>query len=291
VYTYYVWVNDTAGSAVQTGTRTITIDTTNPLVKFIPDTSADDAQITSVSQIVINVSHTDTNLDTLRLERDGQNYTYSFFTNTFTTITETWAVGVHNYIAYVNDTAGNLNSTEMRNVTFYILPPRPPPAPGSVFSGSSGGWSPPACTESWECTDWSAECVDFEYERTCTDINECGTEKTKPAERIACALAPDETPAVPQDTICTSGDTKCSGSNVVECNSEGTAWRLLTSCENGCENAACKDPTSIGPSGGELGLTGMFVGAGANAVAVVAGILIIAGGLFYYFRIRRFRLM
>lgn len=42
-----------------------------------------------------------------------------------------------------------------------------------------------ACVENWDCTEWS-ECEDEEETRTCTDLNECGTEKDKPAEVQEC---------------------------------------------------------------------------------------------------------
>ena len=43
------------------------------------------------------------------------------------------------------------------------------------------------CEENWVCTDWG-ECNVDRRERTCADINRCGTEENKPAETQACII-------------------------------------------------------------------------------------------------------
>lgn len=48
-----------------------------------------------------------------------------------------------------------------------------------VQDGSSG------CIPAWECTAWS-ECVDGSQTRSCTDVNECGTDTGRPDETHAC---------------------------------------------------------------------------------------------------------
>ncbi|MBD3354481.1 hypothetical protein GF361_00670 [Candidatus Woesearchaeota archaeon] len=47
-----------------------------------------------------------------------------------------------------------------------------------------------SCTPNWNCSDWS-ECVDGEQTRVCTDLNGCGREEKKPAEKRSCVEAPD----------------------------------------------------------------------------------------------------
>ena len=42
-----------------------------------------------------------------------------------------------------------------------------------------------ACEEKWKCSDWS-DCINGFRTRSCKDINACGTEKTKPVERVSC---------------------------------------------------------------------------------------------------------
>jgi len=41
------------------------------------------------------------------------------------------------------------------------------------------------CTPDWSCSDWS-NCIDGMKTRTCTDLNDCGTEDGKPSERDSC---------------------------------------------------------------------------------------------------------
>ncbi|MFH1597562.1 MAG: carbohydrate binding domain-containing protein [Patescibacteria group bacterium] len=48
------------------------------------------------------------------------------------------------------------------------------------------------CVENWQCTEWS-ECVTGQQTRTCTDINECGTEIDKPSEVQECDSVSPET--------------------------------------------------------------------------------------------------
>lgn len=43
------------------------------------------------------------------------------------------------------------------------------------------------CEEDWTCTEWS-ECEDGEMNRVCTDVNLCGTVKSKPLERQGCVV-------------------------------------------------------------------------------------------------------
>jgi len=51
----------------------------------------------------------------------------------------------------------------------------------------------PACMPSWSCTDWS-ECQESMQYRTCTDLNNCGTEQGKPDEQQACEMPKEEIP-------------------------------------------------------------------------------------------------
>ncbi len=44
-----------------------------------------------------------------------------------------------------------------------------------------------ACIENWNCTEWT-NCTDGEQTRTCTDLNDCKTEKNKPEEIQECEV-------------------------------------------------------------------------------------------------------
>ncbi|MBS3119559.1 hypothetical protein J4475_01930 [Candidatus Woesearchaeota archaeon] len=73
-----------------------------------------------------------------------------------------------------------------------------PEAPGtqvvtSVSSGGGGGGGglhEVICVENWDCTEWS-QCLHTGLKaRTCTDLTDCGTTLTKPAESENCTYTP-----------------------------------------------------------------------------------------------------
>lgn len=49
-------------------------------------------------------------------------------------------------------------------------------------NGSSGST---VCTPNWKCSDWT-ECVNGQQKRVCFDVNDCGIDSNKPAERQSC---------------------------------------------------------------------------------------------------------
>ena len=59
-----------------------------------------------------------------------------------------------------------------------------------------------SCSPDWICTSWG-ECINGQQSRTCADVNSCGVEDGKPAQKQQCALsneelygsAPDEKPS------------------------------------------------------------------------------------------------
>lgn len=70
---------------------------------------------------------------------------------------------------------------------------------GGGSSGSGGGATYlgaglPSCTESWDCTSWQPDpCSQEETQtRTCTDLNDCGTEVNKPSESRICPVPGSE---------------------------------------------------------------------------------------------------
>ena len=66
----------------------------------------------------------------------------------------------------------------------YTTPPQPP--------------TPPACTPSWGCTDWSDCSSAGTQARTCTDSNSCGVTSGKPAESESCTYIPPLPSTPPQ---------------------------------------------------------------------------------------------
>jgi len=57
------------------------------------------------------------------------------------------------------------------------------------------------CTEFWVCTDWSYCLGSGIRMRTCSDVNRCGTQETKPAETEKC------TPVQPREINLPEKDT------------------------------------------------------------------------------------
>ncbi len=55
-----------------------------------------------------------------------------------------------------------------------------------IVSGGGGG-SGYVCHENWSCQSWT-DCIGNEEQRVCTDLNECGTNATKPITYKNCGL-------------------------------------------------------------------------------------------------------
>lgn len=68
-----------------------------------------------------------------------------------------------------------------------IEPISPSRGGGGSSSRATSGISSGTCTAEWECTEWSL-CVDGTQERTCADINNCGTLTGRPQQKRSCQL-------------------------------------------------------------------------------------------------------
>ncbi|MCK5063618.1 MAG: LamG domain-containing protein, partial [Candidatus Aenigmarchaeota archaeon] len=73
-YDYTAYTQDLAGNLNNTETRTVTIDTVNPNIYFVPPTPTNDTSTANTS-IQINVSITEANLDEVKFNWNGTNYT------------------------------------------------------------------------------------------------------------------------------------------------------------------------------------------------------------------------
>jgi hypothetical protein len=119
VYFLNATANDTAGNLNRTETRTITIDRTNPLINFTAPTPANNS-IRTVNNIPINITASDSNLQTIRVFLMNSSFavinssnssTSPLFVN-FTGLAD----GRYYFNASANDSAGNSNMTETRTV-------------------------------------------------------------------------------------------------------------------------------------------------------------------------------
>lgn len=97
------------------------LDTIPPTVDFISPTPPEGAEVDS-NTIVINVSHTEVDPGTLVLYVNGTPNLYPYSGN-HTDITKILANGFYNYSVWLNDSAGNWNQTEVRNLTVNATPP------------------------------------------------------------------------------------------------------------------------------------------------------------------------
>ncbi|MBN1792981.1 DUF2341 domain-containing protein [Candidatus Woesearchaeota archaeon] len=126
--TYYLnaTANDTAGNDNATETRTITLDTTNPIINFSSGTESGGAFFAR-NWIYAN---------TTAYDLHEANVTFRLYNSTYDQLNTTtlgpgnrsinWtglSEGVYSYNTTITDKAGHQNSTETRNITLDIQPP------------------------------------------------------------------------------------------------------------------------------------------------------------------------
>ncbi len=126
-YTYFATAKDEAGNENLTETRYYTVDTTNPTIDFVAPTN-DSGVIVSKNYIEVNVTATDDNLDIIliRLYNSTNDLieTNTSSTSPFYINYSGLSNGLYYYNATVNDSAGNTNQTETRNITLDTLFPQ-----------------------------------------------------------------------------------------------------------------------------------------------------------------------
>jgi len=155
--------------------------------------------------------------------------------------------GIYYLNATVNDTFGNLVSTETRKITINA----------TIIS---------SCTENWNCTSYSV-CSNGNQSRTCTDSNNCGTNSTKPSLIQACVSAP----------LCVP-DWQCVGWLPLNCPQNGTQTRTCTD-KSSCGDNTAKPSESKTCTPQSSGSSWIFV--------VIILVLLFSGGavaLIFYFK-------
>ena len=119
VYYFNATVNDTYGNSNNTPTRTITLDTTYPLVDYGTGTENDNANV-SQSNVYVNVSVTETNEANITFLLHNSTGEVNSTTYTDGTRTINWtdlADGIYTYNVTLVDDAGNSNNTPTRTIT------------------------------------------------------------------------------------------------------------------------------------------------------------------------------
>lgn len=155
-------------------------------------------------------------------ELNGQTINYQYSTNSG----ETW-VDV--------PSGGDLSSINSSKIKFKATL-NSDQAGTPILDNISLSYTTLVCNENWGCTNWDPEiCPLNEIQiRTCTDLNECGTEESKPTESQSCTYVPtcsDETKN--QDET----DVDCGGS-CSPCQ-DGKSCLADTDCMNNCVNSIC----------------------------------------------------
>ena len=119
VYYFNATINDTYGNSNSTSTRTVTLDTTYPLIDYGTGLESDGAKV-SQSNVYVNVSVTETNEASITFRIYNSTGEVNSTTYTDGTRTINWislSDGIYTYNATVIDDAGNLNTTSTRTIT------------------------------------------------------------------------------------------------------------------------------------------------------------------------------
>ena len=112
-YTYNVTICTTTNQCNTTETRTITIDTTYPLVDIVYPTNTTYVTSNIPYNVSLNYTASDTNLETCWYNNETANITIACGTNTSIMVGE----GSHTFIVYANDSVGWENSSSQ---TFFV---------------------------------------------------------------------------------------------------------------------------------------------------------------------------
>jgi len=117
-HSFYVWANDSVGHFNSTETRTVIIDTINPLISYTTGTPEDNANL-SQDYVYVNVSLTELNFANITFSLynstgivNSTNYNTEIKEINWTSLNE----GRYSYNITVYDLAGNKNSTETREI-------------------------------------------------------------------------------------------------------------------------------------------------------------------------------
>lgn len=134
----------------------------------------------------------------------------------------------------------------------------------------AGNWSPVSniasksttCVEAWSCTDWS-QCANGQQSRTCSDLNNCGTENDKPAVTQSCETLP---PVCNEDWTCTEWSACSNGQQQRSCSDQNACG---TNQNRPGESRACEEQGGggAGEGGEELLVQDTYVVAGLSAGA------------------------
>ena len=254
--TLTTWNNDTI----------LIIDNTTPSVSFVPPTPSSGSKQTQKT-VIINISYSDANPDTLWLNFSGNVY---YVTNLSSSGWINWTLtlsdGSYSYYACLNDSAGNQNCTENRTLEIYT-PKSTGTGGGGYYTTSYSGGGISVCSASISCSNWS-ECINGTQTRTCNKtLDDCT--KITYNETRACTLPSEEV------RICEENERRCVNGSFQKC--EGNEWVTVYTCESG----VCLNNSECLPKRETVRVTGHVIFQDPSLLAALLGLLLIIIGLLY----------
>jgi len=148
--------SDGAGNYNDTSVTVVTIvDVTNPSIFYNPSTTS--AGNHSQNWIFINITASDSNIDTVLLEWNGTNESFDNSSGNIYWENKTGlSDGTYTIKAFVNDTAGNSNSTETRTIFLDTTPP-------TTTDNAPAGWQSTPFNVTLTCNDTGSGCSVTSY--------------------------------------------------------------------------------------------------------------------------------
>jgi hypothetical protein len=183
---------DYSNNQEETHQRPIKIDLTNPEVNAGPDKS-------STGSVNVDATTSDnlSGIETYSWTKESGPGEVTF-SNPNQEDTEISAdeTGTYKIRLTVTDNAGNTNYDELNYEK-------------EKKSSSSGGGPVKRCSPNWECTEWSECSQQGKQIRTCTDLENCRTNRDKPKEEKNCTYEeeseqetePEQEPVIPEPVI------------------------------------------------------------------------------------------
>ena len=122
-YEWNVKCNDSAGNyAFNSSNKTFNIDITYPQIYFDSST-IEDGKFSSQNSVLVNATVIDNNIDKVLLEWDSVNESFDNNNGNSYYEIKTPGEGQYSFKAYINDSSGNINFTELRVVTVDLTSP------------------------------------------------------------------------------------------------------------------------------------------------------------------------
>jgi len=121
-HTWFINCTDTSAGFNISETRTFFVnDTLTPTIEFNPSTTSGTL---NQSWIFVNITCSDANKDTVNLNWQGVNETFTYNQNNYYWKNKTYLpYGIYNFYGWCNDTLGNYAETTVRTVVLSDIPP------------------------------------------------------------------------------------------------------------------------------------------------------------------------